>query len=151
MTVYQLCLEKFLQSSERDMTLKKTLTDLVRIVVDECERNPDFASRIEEALGLKEKPSRPEVTRGAHRRAPAILEPVELARQGEAVLRARLSELDLEQLKDIVADYGMDTGKLVLKWKTPERIIDRIVEVSLGRARKGEGFLSSGGKGTPSS
>ncbi|KYK43420.1 hypothetical protein A1D31_18545 [Bradyrhizobium liaoningense] len=131
------------------MTLRKTLADLVRVVVDECERNPEFGSRIEEALGLKERP-RPEVTRGAHRRAPAILEPVELARQGEAVLRSRLGELNLEQLKDIVADYGMDTGKLVLKWKTPERIIDRIVEVSLGRAKKGEGFLSSGGKDNPS-
>jgi hypothetical protein len=41
----------------------------------------------------------------------------------------------------------MDPGKLVLKWKKPERIIDRIVETSLGRARKGEGFLSSNSSG----
>ncbi len=73
-----------------------------------------------------------------------MLDPIELARHGDAVLRARLAELNLEQLKDIVADYGMDTGRLVLKWKTPERIINRIVEVSIGRARKGEGFLFSG-------
>jgi hypothetical protein len=71
-------------------------------------------------------------------------DPVELARQGEAALRARLAGLNLEQLKDVVADYGMDPGKLVLKWKTADRIIDRIVEVSIGRAKKGEGFLSSG-------
>jgi hypothetical protein len=55
-----------------------------------------------------------------------------------------LGELTLEQLKDIVADYGMDPGKLVLKWKTPDRIIGRIIEVSIGRAKKGQGFLSSG-------
>jgi len=32
-------------------------------------------------------------------------------------------------------------GKLAMKWKTPKRIIDRIVEVSLGRAAKGDVFL----------
>jgi hypothetical protein len=124
--------------------LKKALSDFARAVFEEAERNPAFASRIEEALGLKEKVSKQKGSRGARRRAPAILDPVELARQGEPILRAQLSELNLEQLKDVVAEYGMDPGKLVLKWKTPERIIDRIVEVSLGRVRKGEGFLLSG-------
>lgn len=126
------------------MNMKRTLNELVRVVVDEAERNPDFARRIEEALGLQEKPKKPTLSRASHRRAPAALDPVELARQGEAALRARLAELNLEQLKDVVADYGMDPGKLVMKWKTADRIIDRIVEVSIGRARKGEGFLSSG-------
>ena len=124
--------------------MKRTLHELVRAVVDEAERNPEFARRIEEALGIQEKQKKPVLSRAAHRRAPAALDPVELARQGEATLRARLSALDLEQLKDVVADYGMDPGKLVLKWKNADRIIDRIVEVSIGRARKGEGFLSSG-------
>lgn len=124
--------------------MKRMLNELVRAVVDEAERNPEFARRIEEALGIQEKPKKPIVSRAAHRRTPAVLDPVELARQGEAALRARLAALDLEQLKDVVADYGMDPGKLVLKWKTTDRIIDRIVEVSIGRARKGEGFLSSG-------
>lgn len=133
------------------MNLKRTLNDLARIVAEEAQRNPEFSRRLEEALGFgqtkmrtpNEKESRQGPSRAAHRRAPAILDPVELARQGEAALRARLEELSTEQLKDVVADYGMDPGKLVLKWKTPERIIDRIVEVSLGRAKKGEGFLSS--------
>ncbi|ABA04097.1 hypothetical protein Nwi_0832 [Nitrobacter winogradskyi Nb-255] len=126
------------------MNMKRTLNELVRAVVDEAERNPEFARRIEEALGLQEKPKKPVLSRASHRRAPAALDPVELARRGELELRARLAELNLEQLKDVVADYGMDPGKLVLKWKTADRIIDRIVEVSIGRARKGEGFLSSG-------
>lgn len=125
------------------MSIKKALNDLVRVVAEEANRNPEFASRIEEALRLKEKAAKPTGARAANRRAQAILDPVELVRQGEPALRARLGELNIEQLKDVVAEYGMDPGKLVLKWKTPERIIDRIVEVSLGRARKGEGFLSS--------
>jgi hypothetical protein len=48
---------------------------------------------------------------------------------------------DAEPVQDIVADYGMDAGKLLMKWKTPERIIDRNVEVSLARAVKGDVFL----------
>ena len=43
--------------------------------------------------------------RSRHRRTPAILDPVELARENEAVLHAQLSSLTLEQLKDIVAGY----------------------------------------------
>jgi hypothetical protein len=75
------------------------------------------------------------------RRAPPVLDPIALARQGEGLLRERLAALDVEQLKDVVADYGMDQGKLVMKWKTPERIIERIVEFSLARAVKGDVFL----------
>jgi hypothetical protein len=35
----------------------------------------------------------------------------------------------------------MDQGKLVMKWKTRERIIDRIIEFSMSRAVKGDVFL----------
>ena len=55
-------------------------------------------------------------------------------------MRARLADLSIEQLKDIVAEFGMDTGKLVSKWKTADRIIERIVETSRARAQKGDVF-----------
>jgi hypothetical protein len=124
------------------MKLKKTLQDFVRVVADEAERNPEFRRRIEEAFGLQPRVPKVHPSRAVHRRAPPVLDPVNLARQGEVILRARLGELTLDQLKDIVADYGMDPGKLVLKWKTPDRVIERIVEASMGRSKKGEVFLS---------
>jgi len=31
---------------------------------------------------------------------------------------------------------------LVMKWKAPERVVEKIVELSLGRARKGDAFRS---------
>jgi hypothetical protein len=137
------------------MTLKKALNDFVRVVVEEAERNPGFAQRVEEALGLQPKPAKPakvNTSRPANRRAAAALDPVQLVRQGESELRARLAELDIEQLKDIVADYGMDPAKLVMKWKDSQRIIDRITELAIGRVRKGESFLTSGsGGGLPES
>jgi hypothetical protein len=124
--------------------LRIALQGLVRVIVDEAERNPEFARRIESSLGIEAKlatsPDRKSVAAG-NRRSPAILDPIDTARQGEQVLRQRLAALSLDQLKDVIADYGMDSGKLVMKWKTPERIINRIVEFSLARAVKGDVFL----------
>lgn len=128
--------------------MRKALSELARAIADEAERNPEFARRVEEAICIKEKPKKSGSSRAAHRRAPAVIDPIELAREGEAILRAHLAELDVEQLKDVVADYGMDPAKLVLRWKSTDRIIERIVEVAIGRARKGEGFLSSSSPGS---
>jgi hypothetical protein len=58
------------------------------------------------------------------------------------MLRARLAGLSIEQLRDIVAEHGMDPGKLVIKWKSADRIIDGIVEMSMARAQKGDAFRS---------
>jgi hypothetical protein len=136
------------------MNLRRTLSAFARVIADEVERNPDFASRVAEALWNGEalhrtrkvggEPTpRPEAKRGAHRRALPTIDPISLARQGEGMLRQELGKLTLEQLHDVVAGYGMDTGKLVMKWKSPERVVDRIVEVSLSRAQKGNAFRSA--------
>ncbi len=55
-------------------------------------------------------------------------------------MRSKPVPLTLDQLKDIVAEYGMDPDKLVMNQRTPERVIDRIVEYSVKRATKGEAF-----------
>lgn len=138
------------------MTLKRTLTALVTIIVDEAGRNAEFRDRIEAALSLSKPAPKPkpavksamkvspkpdgDTKRKGGRRTPAVLDPVDLAKNGEANLRRGLSGLDLEQLLDVVAQYGMDPGKLVMKWKDRERVIDRIVELALGRATKGDAF-----------
>ena len=58
----------------------------------------------------------------------------------EDALRTKLASLSVEQLKDIVAEFGMDPGKLVIKWKTADRIIERIVETSMSRFQKRVAF-----------
>jgi hypothetical protein len=58
----------------------------------------------------------------------------------EDALRTKLASLSVEQLKDIVAEFGMDPGKLVIKWKTADRIIERIVEISMSRFQKRVAF-----------
>jgi len=126
------------------MGLKTSLQSLVRVVLDEAERNEEFRRRLERALGHEPAPCHsglePDRPRKGGRRTPALFDPVEVARQGEPELRERLAVLDLEQLRDVVAQFGMDPGKLVMKWKDRSRVIERIVEVSRGRATKGDAF-----------
>lgn len=126
------------------MDLRTALHAFMKAIVEEAERNPEFARRVESSLGLGGAPAGPpdrKLPAAGNRRNPALFDPIDAAREGEEVLRQRLDALSLEQLKDVVADYGMDPGRLVMKWKTPERVIDRIVEFSLARAVKGDVFL----------
>ena len=133
------------------MTLRKKLNALVREVLAEADANADFRDRLSAALGTDakapgktrgdgEQAGNPPRKRASNRRTPASVDPVQLAREGEPVLREALAKLDIEQLRDVVADYGMDPGKLVMKWRDADRIVERIVEVARGRAQKGSAF-----------
>ncbi len=137
------------------MNTKKVLSALFREVAREAENNPTFRKRLEaiiqpdektnakSKLATSETKGKSPPKRPSNRRTPAVLDPVHFAKQGDEVLRAELSKLDIEQLRDVVAEYGMDTGKLVLKWRDPNRIIDRIVEVAVSRSQKGSAFRDS--------
>lgn len=131
------------------MDLRRTLNDLVRVILDEAALNAEFKEKLLSVLG-HEDDSRPAnlsarnevVTNGRpkNRRTAAVLDPIEVASLGGDALRSRLSGLTVDQLQDIVSEYAMDPGRLVAKWKTRERIIDRIVELAVARAQKGNAF-----------
>jgi hypothetical protein len=75
------------------------------------------------------------------RRAPAKLDPFKiLADGGEQVLIEQLADLSLEELRDIVAQFGMDPRRLVTKWKDVQRVRDHIVATTIQRSRKGDAF-----------
>lgn len=124
------------------MNIKKSLKAFMAVITEEAVRNPEFAKKLAVALGLDktEEEAKLPVKRRGQRRAPAALDPVALYSEGEGLLREKLGILNLEQLRDIVAECGMDPGKLVMKWKTEQRVIDHIVEVASARARKGQAF-----------
>ena len=54
--------------------------------------------------------------------------------------RACLGELSLDQLKDVVAEHGMDPSRLAIRWKTPARLIDLIATTVRDGAEKGDVF-----------
>lgn len=124
------------------MTIKKRLKIFMAVITEEADRNPEFAKKLAVALGLDktEGEAKQPAKRRGRRRTPAAFDPVALYSEGEGLLRVKLGELNLEQLRDIVAECGMDPGKLVMKWKTEQRVIDHIVEVAGTRAKKGEAF-----------
>jgi len=113
----------------------KKLKELFGIIADEANTNPDFAAKLAQVLG-EEVPSR---TRG--KRSPAILDPIAIYQtEAEQGLRLKLQGLTLDQLRDIVSEYGTDKSQLVMKWTKPERVIDHIVTTAATRARKGDAF-----------
>ncbi|QVM85214.1 hypothetical protein [Novosphingobium decolorationis] len=137
------------------MKLKARLTQIATLIASEADRNPEFAAQLESLLGdIRKAPAKKPVRKSMNkeaptgggptghrgRRPPAVLDPVALARESEAALRAGLAELDHDRLLDVVAEYGMDPGKLVMKWKDDGRILERIVELSMARATKGDAF-----------
>lgn len=127
------------------MKLRTKLLDLAKAMADAADRDPELASRLTDLFGAPPAaPKRPKPTpgRAKNRRPAAVLDPVALVAEGEGALRDRLAALSLDQLLDVVAEYGMDPGKLVMKWKDPARVIDRIVEIAIGRAQKGHAFRS---------
>jgi hypothetical protein len=126
------------------MKVRTVLLAMARVVADECEENAPFRKKVEEALGTKRTREPAKARSGStlrpHRRTPALLDPIELSKSGAGVLRGRLADLSIEQLKDIVAEFGMDPSKLVMKWKDKGRVIEHITETSLTRAAKGDAF-----------
>jgi hypothetical protein len=111
-------------------------------IIAEAERRPDFAHRLAAALSDPSPTSGiepPKRTR-RNRRAPGVLDPFELFARGEQPLRHALEGLNIDQLKDIVSEHAMDSSKLALKWRSPERLVNLIVSTVRARVEKGDAF-----------
>lgn len=123
------------------MNTRRRVELLFRAVLAELEANPGFELRVARVL---QSPGAEAEPRKSRRRERAVLDPISILKtDGEARLREQLAALDLEKLKDIVSEYGMDTGKLVMKWRKPERIVAHIIAISETRARKGDAFRTA--------
>ena len=126
------------------MSLHRKLNALVGIVLDEAGRNPVFDEKLGELFGEASPAKQPSGKRTG-RRTPAVLDPVAIMQEkGETSLREALRKLDLDQLRDIVAEYGMDPAKLAMKWKAADRVIDLIVSTAALRLTKGDAFREDG-------
>ncbi|MGN0039958.1 MAG: hypothetical protein ACI39A_02885, partial [Rhodococcus sp. (in: high G+C Gram-positive bacteria)] len=75
------------------------------------------------------------------KRAPGPFDPFAVYREaGEPGLRVQLDVLDAERLKDIIAEHAMDYDKLAMRWRTPSKLRDRIVERVKALTTKGDVF-----------
>lgn len=116
-----------------------TLSGLMVTIAQEAGRTPRFANALQDSMATGSTVT-PKAKRTG-RRPPGIIDPFAIySQEDEQGLRLRLTDLDLEQLRDIVAEHGMDHDRLAMKWKDPQRVIDRIVEKVVSRTSKGSAF-----------
>ena len=119
------------------------------VISEEIQCNPKFAEKISEVIALaktdeefdsasREKPIR------RNRRNPARLDPFVLLKDGETALLEGLRGLSVEELKDIIAAYGMDPTKLAMKWKSREKLEQHIIEVTIRKSGQGDAFWNAG-------
>lgn len=128
--------------SSDQIELSERLRAFMEVIVEEAKVNPGLARRISRSLGETTYEAYVSKRMPRHRRTPPVVDPFLLYEQGEDHLRLALADLDLDQLKDVVAGHGMDRARLALRWRKPERLIDLIVETVKTRTHKGEVFRS---------
>jgi hypothetical protein len=120
-------------------------------IADEITNNDEFANRLglifEENL-VKVKSSKMESantkSKKGNRREPAKINPFILLEQGVEGLKTALEALNIEELKDVIAENGMDTAKLAMKWKDRNRLINHIIDTTQRRSSRGEAFWNTG-------
>lgn len=146
-----------LDLAQRDAILAAQLARLVGAIAGEAIRNSRLARSLTAVLvtaddvattsraarsRTTDTPSSTHTGRArSNRRTPGPWDPFAVLNEvGADGLRERLLELDLEQLRDIIAEHGMDVDKLAMKWKDTSRLAERIVERVMSRSEKGSAF-----------
>ena len=119
------------------MDIDKQLSKFFKVIQDEVRTNQEFAQKIEKIF------SDSEVTKNVRKRKASVLNPESvLLEHGEDYLEYQLKLLELEELRDIISEFGMDPSKRAIKWKTKDKVIDHIIDVSRNRSSKGNAFRS---------
>jgi hypothetical protein len=139
----------------RDPEVASLIARLVVAVADEASRSKRFARALASAMVTASSehesggssaaartgrrgasPGRP-----LNRRPPGPFDPfVVYGEGGESGLRDRLGVLKLEELRNVLAEHGLDNDRLAMRWKDSSRVIERIVERVAARAAKGSAF-----------
>lgn len=77
------------------------------------------------------------------RRRPSPLDPYAVAASdGVDRLRDQLQRFNIEELKDVIAEYGMNYDGRAMGWRDRSRFVDRIIEKANFGATQGNAFRS---------
>jgi len=107
--------------------LDARLEQLFGLVLEQVRNSPEFAAKLETVL----TPHRPP----APKRHRAEIDPFALYDQGwEAMLRQRIARLDVEQLRDVIYQYGLDPQERTGEMKAHDELSEWVVKVVLERA-----------------
>ena len=103
-----------------DLRNVEQITDLFTRLADAAKDDPQLAAQVRDALA--------ESGLLAIFGSGESLDVVDLLDAGgEEALRGRLEQMTLSELKSIVAVRGYDPDKETARWRSPKKLIDRIV------------------------
>lgn len=112
-----------------------------KVIQDEMTENEEFAKKMEEVL-IPEMPTTEEKPKKKSKRNPAKIHPIRLWEEGEEKLRAELAKLDVEELKDVIVEYGWNERGL-MNIKKREKLEAVILERAKRIATRGDAFWNA--------
>ena len=123
--------------------IEKILPDK-QATLDQYQHDAEFAKQIDALFKILSETDTKDGSNSKKRRSrrnPSVIDPFYLFKnEGAEGLRQHLKGLQTEQLKDIIAEHGMDSSRRARTWKKPERLIELIVQTVSRRDRKGDAF-----------
>ncbi|SNS98153.1 hypothetical protein [Rhodococcoides kyotonense] len=138
-----------------DATAASLLTKLFHVVAEEAARTPRFAKALATAFAVAPSEDGPvakvaETKAPARKRAapakkparePGVFDPfVVLRDEGEEHLTTKLSELTVDQLRDIIAEQEIDTRRETGRKRKAEVLVEWTVDRVKALANKGSVF-----------
>jgi hypothetical protein len=125
------------------MNTEDKLKRIFAVLLKAAQKDPKALANIEQifnesSVAISGEPSRP--PRPKNRRNAAPFYPFLVYQEGDGMLLKRLRELDIEALRDMLAEFGMDPAKLAMKWKSTERIVEHILSTVQSRLPRGDAF-----------
>lgn len=131
-------------SLDKLMALNKLLEEILpdpQATLTKYQHDPDFAQEIDSLFQILSAKSTSRSKKRRTRRRASVFDPVELYHQkGKKHLRQQLQQLEVDQLKDMIAEHGMDSSRRAMRWKKRDRLIELIVQTASCRARQGDAF-----------
>lgn len=129
-----------------EKALIRMLRDLVDLLSEEANRNPDFAARLETVL----QPLPGRVSTQGKRRSgkPSELPDIhtEWNRRDEIDFKHWLRDQPMPVLRALIRQHDFDPAHRTSKWKDAEKLAGHIAESLRARLARGSSFLDRGGK-----
>ena len=118
------------------------LRDLVSVLSEEANRNPAFAARLDDVLGVLRKPS----LRTRSKRAPGKPVPLpdvhaEWGRRDEGDFRIWLRGQPTLVMRELIRRLALDPTRRRVKWKNSEKLAGYITDGLCSRYSRGASFM----------
>lgn len=124
-----------------EKSLIKLLRDLVDVLAQESDRNPEFAARVDAILNdLPSKPAKKPQRRSAVGLLPDIH--AEWSLRGEIDFRLWLRDQPVQTLRMLIREHHFDQTRRSVKWKEAEKLAEFISDSLRARLARGSAFMS---------